>query len=214
MISLLPLNLHILQFFAFTCPDHQFFFIPHWWEYLKLKQDALGKCTPDINFSQPNTLWLIGMAILDILLRVAGFLAVISIIIAGFELVRTEGNTEKATNARQRLLNSLLGLAVVAGATALVAFVGNVVGGKGGGSGLPHTAANQAAISSILNAVLIIFGALAVLFIVLAGFRMVTAGDNPTKVSESKRQILYALLGLIVIATADTIVNFVLKRLG
>lgn len=213
LISIIPYKIHILHYFAATCPDHQFFFFPHWWEYLKLKQDALGKCVPDIDFSQPNTLWLIGLAILDILLRVAGFLAVISITIAGFELVRTEGSTEKATNARQRLINSLIGLAIVVGATALVAFIGNVVHPEAGtGVGVPHTEANQLVINRVLNAVFIIFGALTVLFIVLAGFRMVTSGDNPTKVAESRRQILYAVLGLVVIATADAIVNFALNR--
>jgi hypothetical protein len=149
---------------------------------------------------------------LDMLLRLAGFLAVLSIMIAGLELVRTEGSTEKATNARQRLLNSLLGLALAASATALVTFVGNTAA-PAAGSGLPHTLATQAAISRVLNAIFVITGALAVLYIVLAGFRMVISGDNPTKVAESRRQILFALVGLILIAIADALVNLVLARL-
>jgi type IV secretory pathway VirB2 component (pilin) len=90
--------------------------------------------------------------------------------------------------------------------------VGNTVGGANGS--LPHTLANQKAIDRVLSAIFVIAGALAVLFIIIAGLRMVTSGDNPTKVSESRRQILYAALGLVVIALAATIVNFVLDRLG
>jgi type IV secretory pathway VirB2 component (pilin) len=192
---------------------HTFFIFQSWWKYLDGKRDVLNNCVPNIDFLHtPSDLWLVGLAILDILLRLAGFLAVVSIIIAGIELVRTEGSTEKATNARQRIINSLLGLALAAGATALVAFVGNVVHPHAG-SGLPQTVADDNALSNVLNAVFVIVGALAVLFIVLAGFRMVTAGDNPTKVAESRRQIIFAALGLVVVAAAASIVNFVLGRI-
>jgi hypothetical protein len=212
MFSLIITKLNLFNF-ACALPHKTFFFLPSWWEYLSGKQDAFGSCIPNVDLvSHPSNLWLIGLAILDILIRVAGFIAVLSIIIAGLELIRSEGSSEKALNARQRLINSLLGLALAAGATGLVVFVGNTVGGNG--SALPHTAANQGAINSILNAAFVIFGALAVLFIILAGFRMVTSGDNPTKVAEARRQILFAALGLVVIATAGTLVNFVLNRLG
>jgi hypothetical protein len=213
VLLMAKINLFI---FACTPPQKTFFFLPSWWEYLDGKQDALGKCVPNLNIlHQPSNLWLVGLAVLDILLRLAGFIAVVSIIIAGVELIRTEGNTEKATNARQRIFNSLIGLAIAAGATALVVFVGNTVGGTG--SGLPHVAVSgkhgQDTLNNVLNALFAIIGAVAVLFIILAGVRMVASGDNPTKVSEAKRQILYAALGLLVVATAGTIVNFVLGRL-
>jgi hypothetical protein len=208
-----------LNLFLFACTPSQktFFFLPPWWEYLGGKQDALGKCIPNVNLiAHPSNIWLIGLAILDMLLRLAGFVAVVSIIIAGFELIRSEGSPEKATNARNRLINSLIGLAIAAGATALVVFVGNTVQ-PGASSGLPHVLvsgkAGQDVISNILNALFVIIGAVAVLFIILAGFRMITAGDNPTKVAEARRQILYAALGLVVVATAGTIVNFVLRKL-
>jgi hypothetical protein len=189
-----------------------FFIFDSWWKYLDGKLDALGNCVPNLDLANhPTNIWLIGLAILDMLLRLTGFIAVISIMIAGFELVRSEGNTEKATNARQRLINSLVGLAVAAGATALVVFVGNTVGG--GGSGLPHTKANQDAITNLLNAFFVIVGSIAVLFIVLAGVKMVTSGDNAQKVAEARRQIIYAALGLVLIVTADSLVNLVLGRL-
>jgi hypothetical protein len=193
---------------------HHFFLFDSWWKYLDGKRDALNNCIPNVDLlGHPANIWLIGLAILDMLLRLAGFIAVFSIIIAGIELVRTEGSSEKATNARQRLVNSLIGLAIAAGATALVAFIGNTVGGAGNNAGLPHTVADQGAINRVINAIFVIVGALAVLYIVLAGFRMVTSGDNPTKISESRRQIIYAVLGLIVLATASAIVNVVLGRL-
>jgi uncharacterized membrane protein YccC len=117
--------LHQLYFAATSC-SHPFFFFPNWWKYIS-DQPSPPNC--DINLVFPVDLWLIGLAILDILLRLAGFLAVISIIIAGAELIISEGNPEKATAARNRLINSLIGLAIAAGAAAVVAFIGTSVGG-------------------------------------------------------------------------------------
>src|SRR3954468_11554377 len=85
-------------------------FIPHWWEYLNTNTDSLGQCA--INFNFPNDILAVGLALLDILLRLAGFIAVISIIIAGIQHLFTGGNPEAAANARRRLLTALMGLLI------------------------------------------------------------------------------------------------------
>ena len=56
-------------------------------------------------------------------------------------------------------------------------------------------------------------GALALLMLVIAGFRYTISGGDPTAVANAKRQITYVLVGLIVIALAATIVNFVLGKI-
>ncbi|HET6864209.1 MAG TPA: hypothetical protein VFH37_03370 [Candidatus Saccharimonadales bacterium] len=105
-------------------PQKHFLFLPPWWEYIKSgSTDALGQCAPNFNF--PTDIWLVGLAVLDMLLRLAGFVAVISIIIAGFQYQFTMGNPEKAAAARRRLYNSLIGLAIALIATAVVTFIGN-----------------------------------------------------------------------------------------
>jgi hypothetical protein len=108
-----------------ACKGHTFLFLPSWWEYLqaKLTVDAIGSCS--VNFSFPGDIWLVGLAILDMLLRIAGFVAVVSIIIAGFQHQFTMGSPDKAAAARRRLYNSLIGLAIALIATALVTFIGN-----------------------------------------------------------------------------------------
>jgi hypothetical protein len=113
-------------YFAATSCSHQFFFLPNWWKYLS-DQPTPPNC--DINLTFPVDLWLIVLAILDMLLRIAGFVAVISIIVAGAQLILSEGNPEKATSARNRLINSLIGLAIAASAAAVVALIGTSVGG-------------------------------------------------------------------------------------
>jgi hypothetical protein len=116
-----------------TLPKHNFFFLPPWWEFLQPRYDELGHCAVTLNNAagkfQLNSVWAIGLAVLDMLLRIGGFAAVISIIIAGVQYITSTGNTENATNARKRLTNSLIGLAIVLVAGGVVAFIGNTFGG-------------------------------------------------------------------------------------
>ena len=121
------MHIFAATFNAASCNKDSFFnIIPHWWEYLKLVPDPLGQCTPEFVF--PGGLLAVGLAIIDIMLRVAGFVAVISIIISGVSHLFTGGNPEKAGAARKRLLNSLLGLLIVFIATAVVTFLGKQLG--------------------------------------------------------------------------------------
>lgn len=110
------------------CTSHPLFFVvPPWWEYLTQQPDALGQCSPV--FHMPGDLWLVGLAVLDMLLRLAGFLAVISIIVAGIEYIVATGNPEKITNARRRIIYALSGLAIALVATAVISFIGRAFGG-------------------------------------------------------------------------------------
>ena len=110
---------------AVTCPlpKSTFFFLPNWWEYLNGSLDPLGKCTPDVNF--PHVILPIGLAIIDMLIRLGGLVAIISIIIAGVTYITSGGNPENTVKARRRIYNSLIGLAIVFVAAGAVAFIGN-----------------------------------------------------------------------------------------
>jgi hypothetical protein len=109
---------------AGPCSGGSFFGIPHWWEYLKVQKDSLGQCAiPTFNF--PNDILAVGLAIIDILLRVAGIVAVISIIIAGISYIGAAGAADKITASRKRIQNALIGLAIVLVASAVVSFIGN-----------------------------------------------------------------------------------------
>ena len=106
-------------------PDSGLFFgIPHWWEYIKTGEgDVNGNCSPKV--VMPDGLWAIGLAAVDILLTLAGIVAVISIIVAGISYMTTLGNAEKGVSARRRIVNSLIGLGIVIIASAVVSFIGS-----------------------------------------------------------------------------------------
>ena len=64
----------------------------------------------------------------------------------------------------------------------------------------------------ILNFAFAFAGGLAFLLLVIAGLRYTLSGGNEEKVAESKRMIIYTLVGLVVIGLAASIVNFVLEK--
>jgi hypothetical protein len=81
-------------------------------------------------------------------------------------------------------------------------------------SSLPHPAANSGTISKALTIVFAITGAVALLIIVIAGFRYIIAQGDPNSVSQARNTILYAVIGLIISLAAFSIVTFVLKGIG
>lgn len=107
--------------------NQSFFGFPHWWKYIKNgNYDGVGNCTPTVQF--PQGIWAIAFAAIDMLLYLAGIVAVISIIIAGISYITAAGNSDQITSARKRIINSLIGLAIVIIASAVVGFIGNAVG--------------------------------------------------------------------------------------
>ena len=75
--------------------------------------------------SKPNDFWLIGLGIVDILLRVAGLVAVAFVVYGGFMYMTSQGEPDKTSKAKNTLLNSLIGLTIAIMATVIVSFVGS-----------------------------------------------------------------------------------------
>jgi len=68
-------------------------------------------------------------------------------------------------------------------------------------------------VSTILNTVYLVVGILAVIFIVYAGIRYVTAVGQADKVKLAQKQLTYAIVGLIVALMAFAITRFVVARI-
>lgn len=68
-------------------------------------------------------------------------------------------------------------------------------------------------ITSITNILLFVVGALAVIMIIIGGFRYATSGGDSKAVSAAKNTILYAIVGLVIAFLAFAAVNFVLSAI-
>src|SRR5688572_27225172 len=68
-------------------------------------------------------------------------------------------------------------------------------------------------ITNIVNIFSIIVGIVSVIMIIYGGFRYVTSGGDSGNVSSAKNTIIYAVIGLVVVALAQFIVQFVLDKI-
>jgi hypothetical protein len=68
-------------------------------------------------------------------------------------------------------------------------------------------------IHTIVNLLSALVGVVAVIMIIVGGFRYITSGGNDTSVTSAKNTILYAIIGLVVVALAQIIVRFTLSKL-
>lgn len=68
-------------------------------------------------------------------------------------------------------------------------------------------------IKTIINVISALVGAIAVIMVLIGGFKFVTAGGDSNAVSSAKNTIIYAIVGLIIVAFAQVIVRFVLQRI-
>lgn len=68
-------------------------------------------------------------------------------------------------------------------------------------------------IRQIVNIISVIVGIVAVIMIIYGGFRYITSGGDSGNVSAAKNIIIYALVGLIIVALAQIIVRFILGKL-
>ena len=68
-------------------------------------------------------------------------------------------------------------------------------------------------VKSIINVLLFIVGAVAVIVIIVGGISYVVSAGDPAKVKKAKDTILYAVVGLVVALLAFAIIRFVTDSL-
>jgi len=78
-------------------------------------------------------------------------------------------------------------------------------------SGDTNTTINKL-IHTIINLLSIVVGVVAVIMIIVGGLRYITSGGSDTSVTSAKNTILYAIIGLIIVALAQVMVRFVLSK--
>jgi hypothetical protein len=67
-------------------------------------------------------------------------------------------------------------------------------------------------IETIINIFSLVVGVVSVIMIIIGGFKYITSGGEPGSVGGAKNTILFAIVGLVIVALAQVIVRFVLNR--
>lgn len=87
------------------------------------------------------------------------------------------------------------------------------VGLASNGQGCAEAAGQPTVASVITNAInilSIVIGVISVIMVIIGGLKYITSAGDSGKVSSAKDTILYAVIGLVVVALAQVIVRFVL----
>lgn len=112
------------------------------------------------------------------------------------------------------LLWAPLGAPVLAATNTTINDVCNGIGlTSGGGCGDQGAGVNNAA-TVIINVLSAVVGLVAVIMIILAGVRFTTSGGDASKVAGAKGALLYAIIGLVIVALAQLIVHVVINSVA
>jgi hypothetical protein len=134
--------------FADACAPHSFFGLVPWYGYLKIYQDPTlpDVCHIEFNlagkggqFSKDGCagtgctalggILLIGMAVFEDLLRVAGLVAVGLVIYGGVRYITSQGDPDSTKGAQATITNALIGLVIAVMAATTISFIANKLGG-------------------------------------------------------------------------------------
>jgi hypothetical protein len=67
-------------------------------------------------------------------------------------------------------------------------------------------------IGTVINILSLIVGIVAVIMIIFGGFKYITAGGDSGQLTSARHTITYAIVGLVIVALAQFIVQFVIQQ--
>ncbi|MEX2014565.1 MAG: hypothetical protein WD885_01360 [Candidatus Saccharimonadales bacterium] len=102
--------------------DTDFFGLPAWYKYLNPKDDV-SMCVPPVD--ELNDVWLIGLAVVELLVRLALYIGIAFVIYAGIKYSESRGNVDKATSAKNTLIDAITGVIIAMIVVAILSFVGS-----------------------------------------------------------------------------------------
>ena len=70
----------------------------------------------------------------------------------------------------------------------------------------------QGIVTDMINIFSVVVGIISVVMIIFGGFKYITSGGDSGNVTGAKNTIIYAVIGLVIVALAQFIVQFVLNK--
>jgi len=109
--------------------EKPFFGLKTWFHYLEVEPPNCNiKKFDFLPANGQSDLLLVGVALIDNLLRIAGLVAIGYIIYGGILYVTSQGSADQTAKAQNTIQNALIGLVIAVIAVAVVSFIGNRIG--------------------------------------------------------------------------------------
>ncbi len=174
-----------------------------------------------VNISQDQEslksgIWTIGVNILADITVAAAYLVLGYVIYGGYLYTMSAGDPGKVTSGKKTLMNAFIGLAIVLLSNIILNSIRIALGGANFGN---NCALNECInptdmVSSAIQWALGMIGVVSAVFVVYGGISYSTSAGDPGKVQKAKNTILYALIGLIIVALAEAITAFVTNTIN
>lgn len=121
----------LFHHFAASCTERVFFGLPTWHKYLE-KKDVGGVCEIQFDLMEGgkfngDDMLLIALSIVDILVWLAGIIAVFFVMYGGIKYITSQGSPDGTKGAQNTIMNALIGLGIAIVAGAVVGFIGNML---------------------------------------------------------------------------------------
>lgn len=190
--------------------DDRLLGIPPWYRGVTTGPDCLIQ-NPVGNEELGAFITKIALNIVEIMMVITAYIALFFILYGGFLFIANNGSSETVQKGSRTVLNAIIGLAISLGAVAILNFVFGIFVNNQNDDGFVLTSGNEL-LQAGLNTAYFIAGVVAVIVIIVAGLTYATSQGDSGKLTKAKNQILYAIIGLILVLAAWGITNFVMER--
>ena len=154
--------------------------------------------------------WTIAANVATDITVVATYLALGFVIYGGYLYIFSGGEAGRITTSKKVLPQAFIGLAIVLTANIIFSSIRIAMIGTSGNFGncVEGCVNPTQMVSSTVSWVVGIAGAVAAIFVVYGGISYIISSGDPQKLQRAKQIILYALIGLAVVALAEIITAF------
>lgn len=194
-----------------ACGDG-FLGIPAWYQGMT-NEDCTIKSPPRDQQGLTVYIWQIALNIIDIILRLIGYIAVAFILYGGFIYMTSSGSPDRASQGMKTIINAAVGMAIAISAVAIKNLLWAVMVGSETNSYGVYEVNATSVIAAAFNTAYVIAGAVAVIVIIISGIGYITANGNPGSITKAKQTLLYAVIGLIIVMVATPLTQFIIGRL-
>ena len=183
---------------------------------------ALGLTSWDCNVGNIDStdslkanIWTIVANIVTDITVIAAYLVIAYVIYGGYQYVFSGGDPGKVANGKRTLVQAFIGLAITMSASVIMGAIrialmngsGNI--GKCDLTGTEQCIDPNTMVTNLIQWTIGMVGIVAAIFVVYGGISYITSSGDAGKVQKAKQMILYALIGLIVVAFTEMITAFV-----
>ncbi len=164
--------------------------------------------------SLKSGIWTIAANVATDITVIAAYLVLGYVIYGGYLYMLSNGDPGKVATGKKAIIHAFIGLAIVMSAYIIlnairIALIGNSSFSQCDlATGTGCVDANDL-VTSAIQWIIGIAGVVAVIFVVYGGISYTTSSGDPSKLQKAKQTILYALIGLIVVALSELITAFV-----